>query len=115
MGGYRRISHESGEFTVGAKGCALSTPTVASARGDAPTVVLITTDTHRFDHMAFNEAGVDVETPVQDALAARGVVFTDCFAPVNVTNPSHVALMTGESVLVTGVRSNFSRLSDAAP
>jgi arylsulfatase A-like enzyme len=81
----------------------------------APTVLLITSDTHRADHVGFAAEGVSIATPVIDALAERGVVFEDCFAPVNVTNPSHVALMTARSLRTTGVRTNFSRLSDAAP
>jgi len=96
-------------------GCALAGPTLVVPDAKAPTVLLITSDTHRADHVGFAAEGVSIATPVLDALAARGTVFEDCFAPVNVTNPSHVSLMTARSLRTTGVRTNFSRLSDAAP
>jgi arylsulfatase A-like enzyme len=60
-----------------------------------PSVLLVTTDTHRADHIGAATGSVDISTPVLDELAARGVLFEDCFAPTNVTNPSHMALMTG--------------------
>ncbi len=107
-----RIVAEGARATLG---CAVAEPVLVAPDPEAPTVLLVTTDTHRADHMGFARDGVDVETPAADALAARGLVFDDCWAPVNVTNPSHAALMTARSVRVTGVRSNYSRLSDAAP
>jgi len=76
-------------------------------------VLLVTSDTHRAD--ALGLAGGALETPALDALAARGVAFLDCFAPCNSTNPSHVALMTGESPRDTGVLNNQTRLAEAAP
>ena len=99
----------------GLAGCVVAEPTLSVPEPASPTVVLITTDTHRADHMGFASDGVEIETPVLDALAARGLVFDDAQAPVNVTNPSHAALMTARSLRVTGVRTNYSRLSEAAP
>ncbi len=96
-------------------GCALAEATLVVADPSPPTVVLITTDTHRADHMGYALGGVGVQTPVVDLLAKRGLVFDDCFTPVNVTNPSHVAMMTARSVRTTGVRTNYSRLAEAAP
>ncbi|MEZ6015288.1 MAG: sulfatase [Planctomycetota bacterium] len=58
------------------------------------TVVLVTSDTHRGDHLGLGGAA-RVATPHLDALGRGGVVFLDAFASTNVTNPSHAALMTG--------------------
>ena len=59
-----------------------------------PTVLLITSDTHRGELLGVTSGGL-VRTPALDALAARGVYFADAMATSNSTNPSHVALMTG--------------------
>ena len=64
-------------------------------RSDPPTVVLVTSDTHRGDHLGLGDPEAAVATPHLDRLARRGVVFLDALAPTNVTNPSHAALMTG--------------------
>ncbi len=64
-------------------------------RARRPSVLLVTSDTHRGDHLGLADQGVSIQTPVLDGLAARGVFFEDCFSPINVTNPSHIGLMTG--------------------
>lgn len=79
------------------------------------TVLLITSDTHRADHVGVAGAGVPALTPALDALAARGVWFEDCFSSANVTNPSHVALMTGTHPRDTGVFDNKTLLASEAP
>jgi arylsulfatase A-like enzyme len=78
-------------------------------------VLLITSDTHRFDHLGVAERGVMVSTPALDELAARGLFFEDCFSSTNVTNPSHISLMTGVNPRDTGIRVNNLTLSEAAP
>ena len=82
---------------------------------DPPTVVLVTSDTHRGDHLGAAAAGVPVLTPALDALAQRGVLFEDCFAPSHVTLPSHAALFTGTSPRDTAVINNATSLADDAP
>jgi arylsulfatase A-like enzyme len=78
-------------------------------RGEgAPTVVLITSDTHRADHLSIT--GGPVRTPVLDALAKRGVLFEDTHASTNVTNPSHVALMTATTPRDTHILNNSTPL-----
>lgn len=80
----------------------------------APTVLLVTSDTHRADHIGIaNRRGL-VSTPHIDALAARGVHFADCVAPTNVTAPSHVSLMTGMHVRDTGILTNRDALAARA-
>ncbi|MEO2163309.1 MAG: sulfatase [bacterium] len=86
--------------------CALASPRLVQPRDDAPTVILITSDTHRRDHLGLAEEGSRVETPVLDQLARDGVLFEDCFAGTNITLPSHASILTGLSVRDTGLVSN---------
>ncbi|MDG2150239.1 MAG: sulfatase [Planctomycetota bacterium] len=79
-----------------------------------PPLLLVTTDTHRADHLGGAVRGVGVETPVLDGLAARGVFFEDCFSTANYTNPSHMALMTGRHPRDLGILSNKQAISGAA-
>ncbi len=79
-----------------------------------PNVLFITSDTHRADHIGVAEDGVGVSTPHIDALAAEGVLFLDCIAPSNVTNPSHISMMTGIPPRDTGIVVNRLRLSEGA-
>jgi arylsulfatase A-like enzyme len=94
---------------------ALAVPMLCKRSETPPTVLLVTSDTHRADHLGAAELGVEVATPALDALAARGVLFEDCFASTNVTNPSHIALMTATSPRVTGITNNYTTLSGEAP
>ncbi len=74
------------------------------------TVLLITSDTHRYDHVGAAQSGVEVATPTLDGIAARGVFFENCFTSTNVTNPSHVAIMTATHPRDTGILDNTSPL-----
>lgn len=97
------------ELVVSGNGTACAAITGArlrSPQAGAPTVVLITSDTHRGDHLGAAQSGVELQTPALDALAARGVLFEDCFATTNITIPSHVAILTGEHPLTSGVIGN---------
>ena len=91
---------------------ALGEVRLARAARSAPSVLLITSDTHRADHLGAAESGVDVKTPALDRLARRGVLFTDCVSSSNVTLPSHAALMTGHPPRDTGVVNNADVLSE---
>lgn len=92
--------------------CAVSEPKVLQPGGVAPTVLLVTSDTHRADRLG--AAGGRTRTPVLDALAAKGVLHERCFSTTNVTLPSHVAILTGRHPRDTGILDNDSRLSDEA-
>lgn len=95
------------------EGLAVLAEAAVSRRGvAAPTVTLITSDTHRADHLS--STGDKVSTPVLDALAARGVQFVDTFAATNVTNPSHVSLMTATSPRDTHILNNNTLLAQSA-
>lgn len=98
----------------GEAACAVAEVAVFRPGTPPPAVLLITTDTHRGDHLGAAGRGVVIDTPTLDGLAARGVLFEDCFAPTNSTNPSHVALMTGLHPRDTGIVVNHRPASDAA-
>lgn len=79
-------------------------------------VLLVTLDTTRADRVGSwgGPAGV---TPVLDALASQGIVFERAYAPVPLTLPSHISLMTGLNPPEHGIRLNsgLSRLADEVP
>ena len=59
-----------------------------------PNLVLVTIDTARADRIgAYGHEGA--QTPVLDALAARGVRFEDAIAQATTTPPSHASILTG--------------------
>ncbi|MDP6764187.1 MAG: sulfatase [Planctomycetota bacterium] len=87
-------------------------PRLERAGGWAPSVLLVTSDTHRADHLGVALDEPLVSTPAIDALAGRGVLFEDAFAAANVTNPSHASLLTGLHVRDTRVTDNASPLVD---
>jgi arylsulfatase A-like enzyme len=95
--------------------CALAPPYLTRPGSTAPTVLLITSDTHRADHLGCAPGTAGLETPALDALAARGVLFEDCFSQANATRPSHAVLMTAMHPRDHGVVTNEARLSAAAP
>jgi hypothetical protein len=96
---------------------ALGEPVLRVAdRGERPpTVLLVTSDTHRGDHVGLATNGAGVRTPFLDALAERGVFFEDCWSSTNVTRPSHVALLTSVPPRDSGIVTNFQRLTEEAP
>ncbi|MDP6934287.1 MAG: sulfatase, partial [Myxococcota bacterium] len=88
-------------------------PPVAEDEPPRP-VVLVTLDTVRADRIgAWGHA--EAETPNLDALAARGIRFSQAYAPVPLTIPSHSSLFTGLYPPHHGVRDNGDqRLSTEA-
>ncbi len=83
---------------------------VGTPASDTTTVVLIVSDTHRADHLAAARSDVEVATPALDALAARGVLFEDCWSTTNITKPSHAAVFTGVHPRDSGLISNGESL-----
>jgi arylsulfatase A-like enzyme len=53
-------------------------------------------------------------TPNLDGLAQRGVFFENCFTATNVTNPSHIALMTAVHPRDTAILNNYRPLIEDA-
>ena len=70
-----------------------------------PSVLLVTIDTLRADHVGcYGHPGLT--TPVLDGLASRGVRFGTAVAHVPLTAPSHASILTGRSPLGHGLRDN---------
>ncbi len=80
-------------------------------RGDRKlNVLLVTLDTTRADRLGvygFDE----VDTPVIDGLAARGVTFMRAYASTPLTLPSHTSLFTGTHPPYHGVRDNGAHIA----
>lgn len=81
----------------------------------APNVVLVSLDTFRADKLAA-WGGAPGLTPNLNALAAKGMTFTACFAPAPETLPSHATLLTGAYPDRTGLHDNgLGRLASGVP
>jgi arylsulfatase A-like enzyme/Tfp pilus assembly protein PilF len=68
-------------------------------------IILITIDTTRADSLGY-AGNNSVKTPFIDALAGRGLVFTNAHAHNVVTLPSHVNILTGLYAYQHGVHDN---------
>ena len=95
--------------------CLLEQPRHGAPSELPQTVLLVTSDTHRSDHLGFLMEEGELKTDAIDKLASEGMAFLDAMSSINNTTPSHVALMTGLSPRDTGLLANARRLSDAAP
>ena len=85
-------------------------PPSAAARN----VLLITIDTLRADRIgAYGDSGA--RTPSIDALAGRGVRFTNAFSAAPITLTSHASLLTGRYPAGHGARHNGMRMDLAVP
>jgi len=76
-----------------------------ASRERGPSVLLVTIDTLRADHVGAYGASF-AATPTLDALAARGVLFAQAMAAVPLTLPSHASILTGQYPPTHGVRHN---------
>ncbi len=79
-----------------------------------PNIVLIVSDQHRRDWMGCAGNRV-VETPTLDALAARGVRFTDACCNAPLCGPSRMSMLTGQHPYRNGVYINEHTLSSDVP
>ncbi len=77
-------------------------PVRLAAQGNASSVVLVTLDTTRADHLGCY-GDKSIATPNLDALARSGARFANAFSPVPVTLPAHTAMLTGSFPMATGV------------
>jgi arylsulfatase A-like enzyme/Tfp pilus assembly protein PilF len=74
-------------------------------------IILITIDTTRADALGY-AGNTNVKTPFIDALAGRGVIFTNAHAHNVVTLPSHVNILTGLYAYQHGVHDNAGFVLD---
>ena len=83
----------------------LAAAVAASTAPPRPSLVLITLDTFRADHVGALRGGKPL-TPNLDALARRGTRFARAIAPSPLTLPAHCTLMTGVDPPAHGVHDN---------
>lgn len=83
----------------------LASSALAAAAPRKPNILLITVDTLRADHLGCY-GDRDIRTPVIDALAGRGVLFTRAFAHTPLTLPSHTNILLGLTPNAHGVHDN---------
>ncbi|MEN6546138.1 MAG: sulfatase-like hydrolase/transferase, partial [Armatimonadia bacterium] len=77
-----------------------------------PSILLITADHMRSDAVGANGNSF-VETPNLDALAGRGVTFTNAFSPNPICIPGRACITTGNYPhKCTGHKSNSGRILD---
>jgi choline-sulfatase len=81
-----------------------------------PDVLIVTVDTLRRDHLSAYGAdpfgaGVPVQTPVFDGLAAEGILYTNAITPMPETLPAHTAMFTGLHPVRSRVLSNGHTLA----
>lgn len=96
-------SEREGEVPRGAATAGPVLPAPGAAAGRS--LLLVTLDTTRADRLGcYGAAGA--QTPNLDALASRGLLFTDAVSPVPMTLPAHASLLTGFDPPGHGVRAN---------
>jgi len=76
----------------------------------APSIVLISIDTLRADHLS-SYGYTAVQTPHLDALAKGGTLFSEAGSQVPLTFPSHVSLFTSTYPFFNGIEDNSVTLS----
>jgi arylsulfatase A-like enzyme len=91
-------------FIVGAALCALTGTGVANAAG-RPNVLLIVVDDLN-DWVGYLGGHPQAKTPHLDALASRGVRFTNAYTASPVCNPSRAAMFSGKRPSTSGVYDN---------
>lgn len=85
--------------------CAPDAADVPSVFPDAP-VIVISVDTLRADHLPMYGYG-GIETPHLDALRRDAILYSNAYAQVPLTLPSHSTLLTGVGPVQHGVRDNL--------
>lgn len=78
--------------------------------GSGPNVVIISMDTTRMDRLG--PYGHAIHTPTIDRLAREGVTFDQAIAAAPITEPSHLAMLTGIAPYMSGIVANGTVLGD---
>jgi len=76
---------------------------------DTPTIVLVTYDTTRRDHLTVYGYGRPT-SPNLAELAQSAVVFEQAYTPASTSGPAHASMLTGLSPFRHGLRQNGARL-----
>jgi arylsulfatase A-like enzyme len=113
-GGQRRLWCANGAALCLIVGASLFAPTGVAHAADRPNVLLIVIDDlndwvgHLGDHP-------QVKTPHIDALARRGVTFTNAYTAAPVCNPSRAAMFSGKRPSTSGVYDNTNEWRPQLP
>lgn len=100
----RSAALASGGTAIGANSIVAAGATAASpASVRRPNVLMICADQFRADFVGANHENPFVETPHIDALAARGVNFSQCMSNQPLCSPSRASFVTGRYATETGV------------
>ncbi len=102
-----------GSLAAGLLGVAIAGVRAVPPSGSAlqrPNVVLITMDTTRSDQLS--PYGSDNLTPALDRIASAGVVFEQAISTAPLTEPSHLAILTGIPPYISGIVSNGTVMGD---
>jgi len=94
-------------------GCLVTDPRILRPRESPRSILLVTSDTHRADHLGLVDEGL--YSDAIDALGRSGSHFDNCWSTTNLTIPSHVAMLTGRHPRDTGVLNNATRITARAP
>ena len=90
----------------------LAAPPPARRHAGRPSLILLTLDTTRADHVGAASVHPGL-TPRLDALATRGLRYAKALSPVPLTLPAHCSLLTGLDPPAHGVRDNGTGALDA--
>ena len=86
----------------------------AGAGAPGPSILLVTLDTTRADHLGFDRVPSESSiTPSLDAVAARGTVFSQAYTTAPLTLPAHASMLTGLYVKDHGIHENGRSLGPA--
>ena len=86
-------------------------PRSADVAGGPPNVLVILSDTHRFDHVSPHDGGERL-TPNLELLGRRGVVLEEATTLVPISAPAYASLFTGAPPVEHGLLNNHQQLSD---
>ena len=86
---------------------AASSCSTAPPRAGLDSLLLVTVDTLRADHLGCYDVATPVPTPHIDALAAEGLLARRAWTTVPITAPSHATILSGLGPLAHGVRNNY--------
>jgi arylsulfatase A-like enzyme len=89
-------------------------PSSVSIADDKPNILFVAIDDLN-DWIGCLGGHPQVQTPHMDALAARGVLFTEAHCPAPVCGPSRAAIMSGRWPVTTGVYSNNANYPQRLP
>lgn len=93
-------------------GCAQQGPPPSLLPDSSPSLILITIDTLRADHVS-SYGYKRPTTPYIDELSKLSVLFEEALSLIPTTGPSHASMLTGKEPSRLGLRDNGQRLDSA--